>query len=96
MEAGYLLMELNKNGEAEEVFTGMIVLLPNSDVPHVALGNLFFSMGRWHQALKAHKQALKVNPDSALAHAHMGETLLFMKKPDEAVALGVPVAAIEA
>jgi tetratricopeptide (TPR) repeat protein len=85
MEAGYLLLELNKFQEAEEVFNGVAALLPASEVPHVALGNLYFSQGRWNQALKAHKDALKVRPDSALANAHMGEVLLFMKKPDEAV-----------
>jgi tetratricopeptide (TPR) repeat protein len=85
MEAGYLLMELTKYNEAEEVFTGVAAMLPHSDVPHVALGNLFFSLGRWNQALKAHKDALKANPKSALAHAHIGEVLFFMKKPEEAV-----------
>jgi Flp pilus assembly protein TadD len=85
LEAGYLLMELEKATEAEEVFDGVASLLPHSDVPHVALGTLYASQGRWQQALKAHKKALAVKPDSALAMAHMGEVLLFMKKPVEAV-----------
>jgi tetratricopeptide (TPR) repeat protein len=86
LEAGYLHMELGKWKEATEIFTGVAALVPHSDVPHVALGNLFFSQGKFTQALKAHREALKVNPDSALAQAHVGEALLFMKKTDEGLA----------
>lgn len=85
MEAGYLLMELDKYAEAEEVFQGVASLLPHSDVPHLALGNMYFSQGRWAQALKSHRQALKLNDKSALAHAHIGEVLLFQRKQDEAL-----------
>jgi tetratricopeptide (TPR) repeat protein len=84
LEGGYLLMELGKWKEAQEVFSGVTALIPHSDVPHMALGNLFFAQGKFAQALKNHREALAVRPDSALARAHVGETLLFMKKYEEA------------
>lgn len=83
LESGYLLMELGKWKEAQEVFTGVSALVPHSDVPHMALGNLFFSQGKFQQALKCHKDALSVVPGSTLARAHVGETLLFLKRFDE-------------
>lgn len=86
LEAGYLYMEMGKPKDAEEVFVGVAALLPHSDVPLVALGNLEFSQGRFQRALKHHQDALKVKPDSALAQAHVGEALLWLKKVDDAVA----------
>lgn len=83
LEAGYLLMELGKWKEAQDVFAGVAALLPHSDVPLMALGNLHFSQGKFQQALKCHKDALALVPGSALARAHVGEALLFLKRYDE-------------
>ena len=83
LESGYLYMEMQKFKEAEEIFTGVAALVPHSEVPLICLGNLHFSQGRYERALKFHKEALKKNPESALAQAHVGEALLFMKKKSE-------------
>lgn len=83
LETGYLYMEMGRPKEAEDVFTGVAALLPESDVPRVALGNLQFSQGRFQRALKFHQEALKLRPDSAMAQAHIGEALLFLKRHDE-------------
>ena len=85
LEAGYLLMEMGKQKDAEDVFAGVSALLPESDVPRVALGNLEFSRGHFQRALKHHQEALKVRPESALALAHIGESLLFLRKDGEAL-----------
>jgi predicted Zn-dependent protease len=85
LEAGYLYMEMGKPKDAEEVFAGVAALLPKSDVPLVALGNLEFSQGRFQRALTHHTAALKVKPGSALAQAHIGEALIWLKRPDEGV-----------
>ncbi len=84
LESGYLYLEMQKFKEAEEVFAGVAALVPHSEVPVICLGNLFFSQGRYDRALKYHRDALSRNPESALAQAHIGEALLFMKKRDEA------------
>jgi tetratricopeptide (TPR) repeat protein len=85
LEAGYLYMEMGKAKEAADVFAGVAALLPHSDVPLVALGNLEFSQGHFQRALKHHQEALKLKPKSALAQAHLGEALLWLKKTDEGV-----------
>jgi tetratricopeptide (TPR) repeat protein len=86
LEAGYLYMEMQKFKEAEEVFEGVKALVPHSEVPLICLGNLAFSQGRFERALKFHKEALQKAPASALAQAHTGEALLFLKKRTEAKA----------
>lgn len=83
LETGYLYMEMGRPKEAEEVFAGVAALLPESDVPLVALGNFHFAQGRFQRALKFHQDALKLRPESAVAQAHVGEALLFLKKTDE-------------
>jgi tetratricopeptide (TPR) repeat protein len=84
LETGYLYLEMGSPKDAEEVFLGVAALLPHSDVPLVALGNLEFAQGHFQRALKHHQDAIKVRPHSALAHAHVGETLLWLKKPEDA------------
>ena len=86
LEAGYLYLEMGKHKDAEDVFSGVAALLPHSDVPLVALGNVEFAQGRPQRALKHHQEALKRRPQSALAQAHIGEALLWLHKPDEAKA----------
>lgn len=86
LEAGYLYMEMGRPKEAEEIFAGVAALLPESDVPRVALGNLQFSQGRFQRALKHHQEALKLRPESAIAQAHVGEALLFLKRTEEGIA----------
>jgi tetratricopeptide (TPR) repeat protein len=83
LEAGYLSMEMGRPKDAEEIFAGVAALLPHSEVPLVALGNLEFAQGRYQRALKHHQDALKLKPTSALAQAHVGECLLWLKKTDE-------------
>lgn len=83
LETGFLYLEMGRPKEAEDVFTGVAALLPESDVPLVALGNLHFSQGRYQRALKFHQDALKLRPESANAQVHVGEALLFLKKIDE-------------
>lgn len=80
VESGYLHIELGKFKEAQEIFEGCAALLPRSDVPRIGLGNLFFSQGRHDDAINAYQDAIKVRPDSAAAHAFLGEAYLFKKQ----------------
>src|SRR5262245_19399595 len=86
LESGYLYMEMQKWKEAEEIFAGVATLVPHSEVPLICLGNLQFSQGRYERALKYQREALQREPASALAQAHIGEALLFLKKRTEAKA----------
>ena len=85
MEAGYLSMEIGKNKEAQDIFTGVAALVPHNETPQVALGHLFFAQGRFQQALQHHQEAAKINDKSGLAKAHVGEALIFLKRYDEGI-----------
>ena len=85
LEAGYLCIELKKHKEAEEIFNGVSALLPASEVPHLAMGNLLFAQGRFGAALKCHVRATELNPQSATAQASCAESLLFLKRTGEAL-----------
>ena len=39
----------------------------------------------FNPALKAHQKAVELNPESPAAHASVGETLLFLRKPKDAL-----------
>jgi len=85
MEAGYILLGMQRFKDAAEVFDGLTILAPDSDVPLVALGSVEFCQGKFNQAIKKYKQALKKDPDSIYAMAYMGEALFFMGKRKEAI-----------
>lgn len=83
LETGYLLMEFQKFKEAEEVFSGVSLLLPKSEVPHMALGNLHFAQGKFQNALKEHQKAHDLRPEVALPLAHIGECMFALQRFDD-------------
>lgn len=87
MEAGYVYVGMKRFKEARDVFAGIAVLVPDSEVPHVALGNVDFCEGKLLSAVKHYHQALKVDPESMFAKVYLGEAFLFMGKRTEAFEL---------
>jgi predicted Zn-dependent protease len=87
MEAGYIYIGMRRYKEARELFEGLCVLAPDSEVPMVALGNVEFCQGKVAKAIKHYNRALKVDPDSAFAKVYLGEALFFSGKKDEALEL---------
>ncbi len=84
LESGYLYLGMYRFKEAQEIFEGVSVLAPNSEVPLVALGNVFCVQGKFDQALKVYDKALSVEPKSAFAKSYLGETYLFMGQREKA------------
>ncbi|MFO1518547.1 MAG: tetratricopeptide repeat protein [bacterium] len=85
LEAGYLYIAMRRFKEAREVFEGICVLAPESDVPLVALGNVSFVESKFDEAIKTYKKALDLVPSSAFAKAYLGEALFFSDKNEEAM-----------
>jgi len=83
LESGYLYLELQKPKDSQEIFSGVEALLPQSEVPQLALNHLHFAKGEFPKALAAAKKAVEMNPGSAAAHAAVGEALLFLKRIPE-------------
>lgn len=84
LEAGFVLREAGRLEEAEAVFRGVVELLPESDVPRVALGTVALQRGRFAEAQLACEEALKLKPASLYARVHHAEALLFQRRRDEA------------
>lgn len=84
MESGFVLREAGKFDDAEAVFRGVMELLPDSDVPRVALGTVELQRGRFDSALAACEEALRLRPESLYARVHRAEALLFQRRREEA------------
>lgn len=80
LEAGFVLREAGKLEEAEAVFRGAMELLPDSDVPRVALGTIELQRGRFAAAQAACEEALQLRPGSLYARVHHAEALLFQQQ----------------
>lgn len=85
MEAGYVYVGMQRFKEAREVFEGVAAMAPDSEIPLIAIGSVDFCQGKFTNAIRRYKKALKIEPKSAYALAYMGEALFFMGKKAEAV-----------
>lgn len=85
MEGGYLYLRMGRFQEAREVFEGVSVLVPESDVPLVALGSVYFGQMKYDLAMKCYRKALAVKSDSAFARAYLGESLFFKGLREESL-----------
>lgn len=84
MEAGLICRDARRFQQAVEIFIGVRSLLPKSEIPEVALGTVRFAEGDLDKAVRHYQTALKINPNSAYAHVHLGEALAFGRRQEDA------------
>ncbi|MCW5964406.1 MAG: tetratricopeptide repeat protein [Bryobacterales bacterium] len=84
LEAGFIYRDAGRYDHARDIFQGVRALAPGSEVPEVGLGTLAFQQGEFGQAARHYHRALERNPQSAWAHAHLGELALFSKDKEKA------------
>ncbi len=84
MEGGYIYLRIGKFQEALDVFEGVSVLAPESEIPLVAMGSVYFGQMKYDHAIRFYKKAIKIKPDSAFARAYLGESLFFQGKKEMA------------
>lgn len=77
LEIGFLLREMGKFDEAEQIFRGATELIPDSDVPYVGLGTVEFQQRNFANAHSAYNRALEIKPESIYARVHRAEAWLF-------------------
>lgn len=92
MEVGYIYIGMRRYKQARELFEGIAALVPDNEIPIVALGNVDFCEGRVKKSMSHYKKALKLNPKSLFARVYMGESLFFDGKQAEAMKLLTEVA----
>jgi predicted Zn-dependent protease len=86
LEIGFALRYAKRLDEAAEVFRGVAELLPESDVPRVALATVDIDRGRLVEAQAACEEALRLHPESLYARVHRAEALLLQHNRAEAEA----------
>jgi Flp pilus assembly protein TadD len=84
LESGFVLREAGRLDDADAVFRGALELLPDSDVPRVALGTVELQRGRFAEAQALCEEALRLRPGSLYARVHRAESLLFQRRREEA------------
>lgn len=84
LESGLVLREAGRLDEAEDVFRGVLELVPRSDVPLVALSSIAVRRGNFDEALRLCEEALEYSSDSVFAQLNHAEILLYQKRLDEA------------
>lgn len=77
MESGFVLREAGRLDEAESIFRGVRELVPQSEVPLVAMATIELQRGHIEQAIAVAEEAQQVNPQSLYARVHFAEALLF-------------------
>ncbi len=87
MEAGYVYLGMQRLKEAKEIFEGVAVLKPESEIPLVALAGVSFCKGKLKEAIQIYQKALKINPQSLYAKAYLGEACFFSGEKEEALRL---------
>lgn len=78
MECGYILVGMQRFKESRDVFEGIAVMAPDSEIPIVALGSVAFCEGKFRDAVRHYQKALKLNKESLFAKAYLGEAYFFL------------------
>jgi predicted Zn-dependent protease len=84
LESGLILREAGRLDEAEKIFAGVREIVPESDVPLVALSSIAVRRGDFETALRLCEEAMQNAPNSVFAQVNHAEILLYQKKYDEA------------
>ena len=84
LEIGFALRYARRLEEAAQVFLGVVELLPEADVPRVALATVALDRGKFVEAQAACEEALRFRPESLYARVHRAEALLFQGPRTEA------------
>lgn len=70
--------------DTDMLFQRVLRLYPNSQIAHVTVGNMYQRQGDLEKAFTHYQKALEIRPTS-LAYFNMGNALLTINKPDEAI-----------
>lgn len=88
MRAGYAAAWNGLHQEAIAIFDGVGAVRPESELPVIGAAVVALLSGHYEVAVKALREgALDLNPDSALARAHLGVALRLHGDEDEGRAL---------
>lgn len=70
--------------DTDTLFLRVLRLYPNSHIAHLTVGNMYQRQGDLEQAFTHYQKALEIRPTS-LTYFNLGNALLTINKPDEAI-----------
>jgi tetratricopeptide (TPR) repeat protein len=80
-----------KYGEAEKHLLRAAELLPGDDLPHYGLGQLYTDQGRWEEAVREYREALRFNPAHLKAKEGLDRALQALKvSKNEVLLMDIP------
>jgi len=83
---GSVYLEIKKNPEAAiELYQTAAVLNPECDESQLAIGDTYFSMEEYDNAIRAYCDAIKINPENAKAYCKCGMALWEKDYTEEAI-----------
>lgn len=83
---GSVYLEIKENPEAAIVlYQTAAVLNPDSEESQIAIGDTYFSMDEYDNAIKAYCDAIKINPENAKAYCKCGMALWEKDYTEEAI-----------
>ncbi len=84
---GNVLMSRDRLDEAIAAYRRAIELDPRYNLPHLNLGDLFFTRQRKiDQAIREYREAIRISPSFDFPHVHLGYALENLGRIDEAIA----------
>ena len=83
-KAGDIFLERKQDAEAEEVFTLLSDLKPDTTNVYNSLGIIYRRNGRWRDAVNMYEKALKVNPTNEYIYYNLSRVHLEAKDPTSA------------
>ena len=84
MESAVLMRDTKRLDQAMAMFKAIVPLVEDKHLPTIGIGSIHFERGEFDEAVEAFENATELNPESALAYAHLGEALAFAKHMEEA------------
>ncbi len=83
---GSVYLEIKENPEAAIVlYQTAAVLNPDSEESHIAVGDTYFSLDDYDNAIKAYCDAIKINPENAKSYCKCGMALWEKDYTEEAI-----------
>jgi Flp pilus assembly protein TadD len=77
VKAGMAYRDSHRFKEARDTFLTIRALCPGESNAEIGLGSICFSEGRFEDAIRHYRQALRLNPCNAYAYALLGESQIF-------------------
>ena len=83
---GVVYMNMNDYTDAREIYEILLAQDPKDDLAHGSLANALHKLGEEEEAIRHHREAIRLDPDYAPHHYNYANTLYDLGRREEALA----------